>query len=194
MDDLLASMRKNGSYLMQDSDQVSLDLMPQDCLFMLQLLRAIIAEICEVLYSYTGISLAETSRQLRHLGRPKNGLRSHQGDARATTNSPGSHGDVSTTSLQHRRNVSSVSDRSRRHRRDVSPVMDKISLHDIAATDGNVTETRWKMEKVSKKNRACLNFPRLPGDLASLQETSQRCLRNQWRLESPPGHHQSPGQ
>ena len=32
----------------------------------------------------------------------------------------------------------------------------------------------------------CLNFPQLPGDPASLQETSRRRLRNQQRLESPP--------
>ena len=42
----------------------------------------------------------------------------------------------------------------------------------------------WK--KSPKKNRTCLN---LPGDPASLQETSQRRLHNQRRLESPPGRH-----
>ena len=46
---------------------------------------------------------------------------------------------------------------------------------------GDVSETCWRL-----KNRTCLNFPRLPGDPASLQETSRRRLRNQRRLESPP--------
>ena len=42
-------------------------------------------------------------------------------------------------------------------------------------------------EKVNNKNnRTCLNFPRLPGDPASLQETSRKRLRTQRRLESPP--------
>ena len=43
-------------------------------------------------------------------------------------------------------------------------------------------------ERVSK-NRTCLNFPRFPGDPASLQEKSRRRLRNQRRLESPPSRH-----
>ena len=40
-------------------------------------------------------------------------------------------------------------------------------------------------EKVSPKNRTCLNFPRLPGDPASLQETSRRRLRDLPRLGRP---------
>ena len=49
-----------------------------------------------------------------------------QGD-KVTTNSPGSSGNVAET--------------SRRRRGDVSPVADKISLRDVAATDGDVAET-----------------------------------------------------
>ena len=48
---------------------------------------------------------------------------------------------VADTSPHRRRNVSSVSSRSRRRRGDVSPVADKISLRDVAATDGDVAET-----------------------------------------------------
>ena len=44
-------------------------------------------------------------------------------------------------------------------------------------------------EKVSQKNRTCFNFPWLPGDPASLHETSRRRLRNQRRLESPSSGH-----
>ena len=53
----------------------------------------------------------------------------------------------------------------------------------------DVSETCWRLEKVYLKKWTCLNFSRLPGDPASLQETSQRRLCNQRRLESPPGRH-----
>ena len=53
-----------------------------------------------------------------------------------------------------------------------------------------VSDTCWRLENVQKKkNRTCLNFPRFPRDPASLQETSQRRLRNQRRLELPTSRH-----
>ena len=80
--------------------------------------------------------------------------------------------------------VSVVSSRSWRHRRDVA---DKISLRDVAATVGDVAQMSPRpaggLKRLQKffKNCTCLNFPRLPGDRAS--------LRNQRRLESPAGRH-----
>ena len=53
---------------------------------------------------------------------------------------------------------------------------------------GDVSETCWRLKK-SPKNRTCLNFPRLHGDPARVQETSRRRLRNQRRLESSPSRH-----
>ena len=79
---------------------------------------------------------------------------------------------VSETYWRRRRNVSSVSLVSSRSRR----------------CRGDVSDTCWRLENVSK-NRTCFNSPRLPGDPASLQETSRRRLRNQRRLESPTSRH-----
>ena len=78
--------------------------------------------------------------------------------------------------------VSVVSSRSRRRHGDV---MDMISLRNWWRRRGDVSETCWRLEKSPKslqKNRTSLNFPRLPGDWASLQETSRRRLCNQRRL------------
>ena len=96
-------------------------------------LHALIAYIRSKKYStylkrayLTGGDVATTDqlRQLWRLGRPKNGLRSHQGDVAATAET----------------------DQSRRLGR---------PTHGLRS---HVAET-------------CLNFPRLPGDPASLQET-----------------------
>ena len=55
---------------------------------------------------------------------------------------------------------------------------------------GDVSETCWRLKNSPPpQNRTCLNFLRLPGDPASLQETSRRRLRNKRRLESPPSRH-----
>ena len=43
----------------------------------------------------------------------------------------------------------------------------------VLSRRGDVSETYWRLKK-SPKNRTCLNFPRLLGDPASLQETSRR--------------------
>ena len=80
--------------------------------------------------------------------------------------SPAGLRDVSETCWRRRRNVSSVSlvsSRSQRHREDVS-------------------DTCWRLENVSKK----IEHVSISRDS---QETSQRRLRNQRRLESPTSHH-----
>ena len=77
---------------------------------------------------------------------------------------------VTTNSPRSRRNISSVSlvsSRSRRRRVDVSPVAHKISLRDIAATDGDVAET-------SPQSRTKLVSATSP----QLMETSRRHLRD----------------
>ena len=184
---------------------------------------------CQLISYLTGGDVAATdqSRQLGRLGRPKNGLRSHQGDfsetsPEVTTNSPGSRGDVSETSSQLRRRLRQLRpyliglETRWRRLRETSRVSGEsreiqtcsnflgdffqspAGLGDVSATSprpagdvtvtspqfpwspagyGDVTETSpipagdWKK---SPKNRTCFNFPRLPGDPASLQETSRR--------------------
>ena len=99
----------------------------------------------------TGGDVAATGqlRQLGRLGIPKNGLRSHQGDIAATAEI-----DWSVAATRETKTWLALSRR------------------------GDVSETcSWRLKK-SPKNRTCLNFPRLPGDPAS--------LRNQRKLESPP--------
>ena len=77
--------------------------------------------------------------------------------------SPAGRGDVSATSPR--------------------PAEDQGDWGDVAATSPRPAGD-WKK---SPKNRTCLNFPRLLGDPASLQETSRR-------LESSPGRRPSLGQ
>ena len=80
---------------------------------------------------------------------------------------------VAGTSPHRHRNVAATS-----HQSPWSPA----GLGDVAETSPRPAGD-WKK---SPKIQTCLNFPRLPGDPASLQETSRRRLRNQRRLESPP--------
>ena len=145
----------------------------------------------------------------QRLGRPKNGLHSHQGDARATsTTSQRCRGDISILqtrwqpicpevagtsprclrqSLQRLLSLlglQQVSEKSQRRCGVVSPVAGKISL---TATDGDVAETSprpagdWKM---SPKYWTCLNFLRLPGDPVSLR--NQRPAETWVATRSPP--------
>ena len=110
----------------------------------------------------TGGDVAATDqlRQLGRLGRTENGLRSHQGDVAATAET----------------------DQSRRLGRP------KYGLRSHVAETSPRPAGDWKSLPPPKKktNWTCLNFSRLPGDPASLYETSWRRLRNQRRLESPP--------
>ena len=76
-----------------------------------------------------------------------------------------------------------VSSRSRRRLRDVSETCWRrrrnVSSVSLVSSRSLIPAGDWKK---SPKNWTCFNFPRLPGDPASLQETSRR-------LESPTSRH-----
>ena len=144
--------------------------------------------------------------QSRRLGRPKNGLRSPrqcQSDVRdkVTTNSRESLDDASTRSVtwslkwvkQRRGDVAATSSQSPWSPAglgDVTETSPQSLTNLVSTTDEDVAETSprpcldWKKSPPKKSNM--FEFPATP---RSLQETSQRRLRNQRRLELPPGRH-----
>ena len=60
----------------------------------------------------------------------------------------------------------------------ISPVTRETKLWLVLSRRRDVSETCWRLKKSPNFLKTCLNFPRLPGDPAS--------LRNQRRLELPP--------
>ena len=93
---------------------------------------------------------------------------------------------VAATLRRRRRNLSSII-WSRAGHGNVAETSSTSKTYLVAATSPRPTGDLKKSPKSRRKYQTCLISPRLPRDPPKLQETSQRRLHNQRRLESPTG-------